>query len=92
MRITMKKILMIKVNNYFSKIFLCIKNTNKDCEKKYVKDIKIFLKKTTKCEKRSEIDIKIVLKNKSKNHLSVWKNIIYHLKGNYLVTLKILAQ
>ena len=42
-----------------------IQNTKKDSENKYVRDIKIFLKKKkTKDTKRSEADIKIFLKKK----------------------------
>ena len=43
--------------------------TKKDCEKKHVKDIKIFLKKKNiKGKKRSETDTKIFLKNRSRNY------------------------
>ena len=45
-----------------------IKNTKSNSEKKYVKDIKIFLKKKKKKKEKSETDIKISLKKrKTKN-------------------------
>ena len=59
-------------------------NTKKDSENKHVKDIQIFLKKKkAKGEKKSEKDIKIFLNKKSTNYLTIWKNIILHIKSNY---------
>ena len=46
---------------------MVIKNIEKESKNKYVKDIKIFLKKKkTKGEKMLERDIKILLKKKKK--------------------------
>ena len=49
----------------------------KDCKKKYVKDIKIFLKKKkTKGKKRPKRDIKTLLKKKKKKKsISIIMNI-----------------
>ena len=53
-----------------------IENTKKSFEKKYVKDIKIFLKKKkTKDEKRLKKDNKILLKKKKKKGVSIIKNV-----------------
>ena len=50
-----------------------IKNTNKDSERKYVKDIKIFLEKRIKGKKNAKKDIKILLRKKKKKGVSIIK-------------------
>ena len=55
----------------------------KDCKKKYVKDIKIFLKnKKTKGKKRPKRDIKTLLKKKKKKSISI---IIMNTSKIYLI-------
>ena len=55
--------------------YYIIKTTMKDCKKKYVKDIKIFLKKKkTKGKKRLKRDIKTLLKKKKKKSISIIMN------------------
>ena len=57
------------VNTYYQKY-------KKDCEKKLVKDIKIFLKKKkTRREKKPEKGIKILLMKKKKKSISIIRNV-----------------
>ena len=57
------------VNTYYQKY-------KKDCEKKQVKDIKIFLqKKKTRREKKPEKGIKILMMKKKKKSISIIRNV-----------------
>ena len=54
-----------------------IKNTKSNSEKKYVKDIKIFLKKKKKKKEKSETDIKISLKKRKTKNTGIYEKIFF---------------